>query len=191
MLPALATDRSTSASLSSKQPIRHIDLTGTAPKKGRGAKGTRDRHLPLLLPRRYSAAALRQHPTPPHGTIIAANRARELQRANGCGDLSAGLLLLPLPTAGGAGEGAKQRTGYQKWKRPPRHREKCRPRLSDTLTCGAGLPGDRLHRPPHELWSHVEWEGRAPSLPHGARRTLLVLSLQVGPAAITQRSGRA
>uniref|UniRef100_A0A0A9EU96 Uncharacterized protein n=1 Tax=Arundo donax TaxID=35708 RepID=A0A0A9EU96_ARUDO len=56
MLPALATDRSTSAS------------------------------LPLLLPRRYSAAALRQHPAPPQGIIIPPRidrRARDLPRRNG------------------------------------------------------------------------------------------------------------
>lgn len=66
MLPALATDRSTSASLSSKQPIHHIDLTGTAPKTGRGAKGTRGSEPsaapPKEIQRRGAEAA--PHSTP-------------------------------------------------------------------------------------------------------------------------------
>jgi hypothetical protein len=56
VLPALATDRSTSAS------------------------------LPLLLPRRYSAAALRQHPTPPHGINISQGIARRAPNPGGGGD---------------------------------------------------------------------------------------------------------
>ena len=137
MLPALATERSTSASLSTKQTNRnHRDPTEIAPRKEK-QQHAKDRYLPLLLPSRYSAAALRQHPTPPHGIIIAANRARELWRANGGGDLPRRIISSSLlrQRYGKGGEGAKQRTGYQKRKRTRRHR-KGGPRLSDKLTCG-------------------------------------------------------
>jgi hypothetical protein len=111
-----------------------MNLAELAPKK-KEKKHARDRYLPLLLPRRYSAAALRQHPTPPHGIIIAHTRiaAYEWRRIFA----RQIIIFLPLPSlslsgsAGSGGEeesggGAKKGTGYQdtyqKLKRIPRHR---------------------------------------------------------------------